>query len=69
VRPHTVRRPRLALGDGAATRVSHIPYPIPHGLTHARYTLYLALYALYPMGSPVGLTLKGALQLLSNRSK
>jgi len=22
VRPHTVRRPRLALGDGAATRVS-----------------------------------------------
>ena len=22
MRPHTVRRPRLALGDGAATRVS-----------------------------------------------
>jgi len=24
VRPHTVRRPRLALGDGAATRVSFV---------------------------------------------
>ena len=26
MRPHTVRRPRLALGDGAATRVSEKLY-------------------------------------------